>query len=601
MSQPIKKRAPVQLTAGGGFRYENSVAARFLLDLLAGTNALGADFGKVKRVDWQARDLGWLADDLIIACASSSGDRTAGISIKSSQQVTRGGFPKDFLNIAWGQWLGFKTKHKLCDNNDAIVLLTGSLAHEVEGAWSILLSDALKTSPERMVARLAETVADEGAQSSALQRALFESLRCPEEFQSAGYTNDSTIVQLLCRVRLLHFDYEATPSLDNGRALVDCQNILRSGDAEEARELWSRLNAIADDKRAGGSINLASLLGELRDKFDFRDHPDYRRDWEILERSGQDAMADIRTQIAGLSPLARDSDRTTVQTCLERDRACLLVGESGSGKSALAKEIVQTEYPRAIWFAENALDYDTAAAFERGIGISHPLVEVLAAIPGTCLIVFDSIERYSPRALKLACRFLQALLVQDSPQHIYVLVTSQFEPVDRIIRRFVEFGVPSALHTATPLRQPSLDDVQNLVAPIAELQWASLRPELRPLLTNLKILDWVVATARSGTAINSASFVGITNLIDALWERWIEGDTDGLGRSHLLMRLGILDGDTLSASVPRMQLEQSEQAALGSLTSSDLVRLRDERVRFSHDLLGDWARMRVLIGEQSLS
>jgi hypothetical protein len=33
----------------------------------------------------------------------------------------------------------------------------------------------------------------------------------------------------------------------------------------------------------------------------------------------------------------------------------------------------------------------------------------------------------------------------------------------------------------------------------------------------------------------------------------------------------------------------------------DLVRLRDERVRFSHDLLGDWARMRVLVGEQSLA
>src|SRR5262249_34665343 len=41
--------------------------------------------------------------------------------------------------------------------------------------------------------------------------------------------------------------------------------------------------------------------------------------------------------------------------------------------------------------------------------------------------------------------------------------------------------------------------------------------------------------------------------------------------------------------------------ALEALAASDLVRIRDERVRFSHDLLGDWARMRVLVGEQSLS
>ena len=120
-------------------------------------------------------------------------------------------------------------------------------------------------------------------------------------------------------------------------------------------------------------------------------------------------------------------------------------------------------------------------------------------------------------------------------------------------------------------------------------------------MTNLKILDWLVAAARSGKAINPASIISVSYLMDALWERWVEGDTDQLGRSHLIMRLGTLEGDTLLASVPRMQLEQSEQAALGSLTSSDLVRIRDQRVRFTHDMLGDWARLNVLIGEPSLS
>ena len=196
---------------------------------------------------------------------------------------------------------------------------------------------------------------------------------------------------------------------------------------------------------------------------------------------------------------------------------------------------------------------------------------------------------------------MQGILTDNGPHHVHVLLTAQFELADRLIRSFVESGLPSALHKATPLSQPSLLDIQNLVEPIAELQWASLRPELRPLLTNLKILDWVVAAARSGKAINTASFFGITNLIDALWERWVEGDTDRLGRSHLLMRLGVLEGDTLSASVPRMQLDQSEQVALAGLTSSTLVRIHEQRVRFTHDLLGDWARLNVLIGEQNLS
>jgi hypothetical protein len=596
-----KKKAPVQLTAGTGFRNENCIAARFLLDLLAGANGLGADFGKIDRVQWQGRDLGWLADDLVIECSASTGKRAAGISIKSDRQVTSAGFPQDFVGIAWAQWFGVKTERVLRGSNDAVALMVGSLSQDVEDVWSNLLSDALRTTPDRMLARLAEPVAADGSQSSALQRALFASLRCPDELRNEGDASDSAAFQLLCRLLLMRFDFEATPSRDHDHALRDCQNILRSGDTDEAKSLWSRLIAIADANRAGGSLDLAGLLAELRDEFDLRDHPDYQRHWEVLDRSSRELMADIRSQISGLARLPRDDARAKVLDCLNRDRACFLVGESGSGKSALAKQIGEADYGRCVWFAETTIDSDTEAAFEREIGIAHPLCEILAASPEPCLVVFDSFERYSPRAQRLAHRWMQALLAENGPNHVHLLVTGQIEPALKLIRSFIEAGLPAALHRTTPLELPSADDVQTLVAPISEVQWASLRPELRPLLTNLKILDWLVAAARSGKAINPASIIGVSYLVDALWERWVEGDTDQLGRSHLLIRLGTLEGDTLLASVQRVQLEQSEQAALGSLTSSDLVRIRDQRVRFTHDMLGDWARLKVLIGESGLS
>jgi hypothetical protein len=596
-----KKKAPVQLTAGTGFRNENCIAARFLLDLLAGTNSLGEKFGKIDRVQWQGRDLGWFADDLVIECSASAGKRTAGISIKSDRQVTAAGFPPDFVSIAWAQWFGIKTERTLRGSDDAVVLMVGSLSQDVEDAWSNLISDALITTPDRMLARLVEPEVADGSQSSALQRQLFASLHCPHELRDEGDASDAAALRLLCHVRLMRFDFEATPSRDHDHALRNCQNVLRSGDAEEAKSLWSRLVAIADATRAGGSLDLAGLLAELRDEFDLRDHPDYRRDWEVLDRSSRELMADIRSQISSLAPLPRNEARAKVLDCLNRDHACFLVGESGSGKSALAKQIGEAAYGRCVWLVDIMVDCDTEAAFERDIGIAHPLSEVLAASPEPSLIVFDSFERYSPRAQRLVHRWIQALLAENGPQHVHLLLTSQIEPASKLIRSFIEAGLPAALRRTTPLNLPSADDVQSLVAPISELQWASLRPELRPLLTNLKILDWMVAAALSGKVINPASIISVSYLMDALWERWVEGDTDQLGRSHLIMRLGTLEGDTLLASVPRIQLEQSEQAALGSLTSSDLVRIRDQRVRFTHDLLGDWARLNVLIGEPGLS
>jgi hypothetical protein len=387
-----------------------------------------------------------------------------------------------------------------------------------------------------------------------------------------------------------HFDFGTTPSRDHVQALADCHSALRSGDASDAERLWRSLNSIADDHRpAGGSLDLPSLLAELRGEFDLRDHPDYQHDWEILHRSSQELMADVRLQIADLAPLARVDERATIQCRRSAQRGCLLVGESGCGKSALAREIAQASYQRVVWIAETTLDYDTAGQFERGINISHSLAEVLTALPTSCLVVFDGIERYPPRALHLACRIMQELLAETGTEHVHVLVMTQFETANRLIRSFVEFGVPRAMHDATVINRPSEDDVANLVLSIAELRWASLRPELRPLLTNLKVLDWVVAAARSRSVTSDSSFIGLTTLIDALWERWVQGDTDGLGRSHVLMHVGMLEGDTLSPGVRRMQLEYSEQAALATLATSNLIRIRDERVRFAHDLLGDWS------------
>ena len=241
MQESVKRKAPVHVTGGGGFRYENAVAAQFLLDLLAGTNALGVEFGRITRIDWQARDAGWLGDDLAVTCKPLGAGRTAAISIKSAQQVTRTGFPQNFVATAWAQWFGVKTERKLHGTNDAVVLVTGSLAPDMKDAWSNLLRDALVTTPERMAARLSPSTPGDGSQSSALQRTLFESLRCPAELRSYGDASDESTADLMRHLRLHHFDFEAVPSRDHAAALADCQRLLTSGDAAEAQSLWDRV------------------------------------------------------------------------------------------------------------------------------------------------------------------------------------------------------------------------------------------------------------------------------------------------------------------------------------------------------------------------
>ena len=275
-----KKKAPVSLTGGKGFRYENSVAARFLLDMLTGKNSLGSEFGRVIRVDWQARDSGWLADDLAIACRTAGGDeRAAGISVKSYQQLTRNGFDPEFVRIGWRQWLNQQTGRQFTRGADAIVLATSDLAGDVGRAWSELLSQALTAAPERVVGRLQEA-RGRGSQSSKIQRAIFNSLRFPDDLDRSQDTELKDRVLLLRDIRVLAKDYNLPSSSDQAQALLDCQSCLVSRNTSEAGTLWDRLVGVADEKRpVGGSLDLPSLLTTLRNQFQFVDHPDFSADW----------------------------------------------------------------------------------------------------------------------------------------------------------------------------------------------------------------------------------------------------------------------------------------------------------------------------------
>lgn len=168
-----KKKAPVKLTGGAGFVYEDHIAARLLLDMLAGTNILGSDFGAIEKIDWQTRDMHWLADDLGVTCNTTNGTRAIGLSIKSDKQVKTSGFPDSFVEIAWAQWLGKGTPRKLKDSDDAVALITGALAANVESAWSGLLPQLLDVAPERIVSRLSASGEDDGVQASQIQRNLW--------------------------------------------------------------------------------------------------------------------------------------------------------------------------------------------------------------------------------------------------------------------------------------------------------------------------------------------------------------------------------------------------------------------------------------------
>jgi len=135
--------------------------------------------------------------------------------------VTRGGFPRAFVEIAWRSGSASTRSVLLREDRDATVLVTGGLAQDVERAWSTTLREALQTSPDRMVERLTAAEDEDGSQSSRVQRDLVASFACPEALRTPDRSDAASLVCLLRHLRLISFDYQRPTSRDRGLALAD--------------------------------------------------------------------------------------------------------------------------------------------------------------------------------------------------------------------------------------------------------------------------------------------------------------------------------------------------------------------------------------------
>jgi hypothetical protein len=111
------------------------------------------------------------------------------------------------------------------------------------------------------------------------------------------------------------------------------------------------------------------------------------------------------------------------------------------------------------------------------------------------------------------------------------------------------------------------------------------------------VVDWVLRT-NIGQSLSEdpRRYIGETDLINSIWVHWI-GDNRRLERDRLLRKLGEHEGEKLSGAVTVDSVDQTELQLLDDMSREDLVRIELPSVRFTHDLIGDWARFRVLAGQ----
>jgi hypothetical protein len=579
----------VETTGGAGFNFEDGVAAFFLAAMLGGIHPYGTDLGTIEGLAWQTRGDGWRLDDLAVRFNGPSRG-TLALSVKSDRQVTAAGFPRQFTEAAWEQYSDTNSSNPFVLHRDLFGLVVGALAGTVLEAWQTLFRALRFGDTSRIAARYSSQ-----GESSEIGRTLLRS------FVSAKHPELTEAVSIVRNVRLYHFDFKAGGSQSAAFAIWVCQVALRSGDPSEARALWRRLVGVAAEHReSGGSIDIPALVAIVRVEFELKDRIDHAAEWHRLDRRSSERAEDVIDSIAERLSLVRHDIINDLRAILSEGQCILLAGEGGSGKSALAKRLATGShlFQRCLWLDATSLDHDSMDEVDRHLGISTPLTDMLAECThsSSCLIL-DGLETFTPRSIARVAVILKGLAPNPAARGWTIVATTRPQGIIQARLAFQRADIAADGLSVRYIDGPTEAECSAVLATSRRLNAWLVRRELRAGIRNFKLLDWILRDADTVSEVEVAGWVGVSHVVDSLWQRWVGTDAASAARSGVMKTLARLEGEGLQHGIGLSRLQVGELAALADLESRELLRLKDERIWFRHDMLADWARLRILVEE----
>jgi hypothetical protein len=576
-----KDVASTKATGGGGYTFADKVAAGFLAQMLRRKFPLEPELGAMSALHFETRDVGNVLDDLLLILKHGQDETTCAVSVKSNRQLTKAGFNAEFVRDAWEQWQrgagsGFDPLE------DILGLIAGIIDEPTLHEWQELQKQAASTTPDRLVARLK----DDG-QLSATQRKIFESLRKSPD----GAERDAAeTARLVSRLRVLRFSDNS-----EGNFINLCAEIVRDGTSAEGAKLWSRLLHLAAENRAtGGYFDLPKLIRVLRPDFELQDHPDFRNDWGKITSVASENIKSVRNVIGSGIQLDRQAEKARLKGEVDAHNVVVITGESGSGKSAAVAQLISAggTFNRIIWLRAEQLSKASQAELAQAFGLTHTVPELIASsAANNGVLVVDALEKYEGEARRRAIELLRA--VRDERFAGWkVIVTCQPQAVKPTIDALMEVRITGA--ETVDFENPKLEEIFDAVEALPAVRTLLVRAELQPILRNLTVLDWVLRMDVAQRFSTSRPWIGETELIDCIWDRWLGPETMKLARDALLRTLGKREGERLSGAVHVDSIPPGELPLLGVLAHEGLIRVEGPSVQFAHDLMGDWVRYRIL-------
>ncbi|MXY37111.1 MAG: AAA family ATPase [Dehalococcoidia bacterium] len=566
--------SPPTATGGAGYVYEDEVGAYFTAAMLTGATAVEGVTGRIVRLDFQTASLGWALDDLLVTFESSSGElRRIGISAKSGRQFAGATADPDFVRRAWldlrSQDGHFRPQH------DIVALATPTMSQRARDAYQRLRELVTTRQPGEVAASLVGL--------SNPQRTLWESLRYPPE---ESVDDEASPEELLAHMRVFDLDFGGDSRPAMFRALEWCGSAL--ADPAEHEKLWNRLLRLsAETRRAGGSLDRSTVLKRTKD-FALRDFPPHELAWAAARNMTRRSLEAVREHVGVDGHLSCREFVDAIQNASER--LVLLHGVAGCGKTAVAKAWLAAAGQDAVWL--NARD--CAAAVDGSLlGVRMP--ELVRAHAAPVAIVVDGLDReFQTEAFVALAELIRGIRGADDSD-ARVVITAQTHEWQRIGAELENRNASAAWSevTVSPLQDTEINE---LLIHMPHLLRVAVQSRVTSVFRNLKMLDVV---ARSGVAASLGS--AVSNESDVA-ELFSDAIVRGLGerragREQTAMSIAEATADRVVADLALDSIGRPDY--IDDLERDGLLVQWQGRIRFEHELYGDWVRLKILLSHEA--
>jgi hypothetical protein len=591
-----KNVASPKSTGGGGFLFEDKVCAWFVVHMLSDDLPLEPAFGPIVRLDFQTRPDGWFFDDILLTAGHGDDARRCAFSIKSNTQFGVATAPSEFVETAWEQYL--REGSAVFDPaRDLMGLITTPLDGELRASLDFVQSCASDLTSDLLPGRNAE---EEWA--SKARRNLFESFRCPSALANKKGVTNADIGRLLSRLRFMQFDFESKVSDSEKLAIELCRKALRSGEHEDARAMWATILAVTAGRRTtAGSIGRRDLMEQLAGRFRLLELPNCRDDWHRLQLLAASNMGQLRDVIGEQIQLVPAKVLAALPDALESHSGAIVLGPSGVGKSGAAKAFataLAADGEHVLWFNAASFDKTDFAAFQAPLQLAHPIQDLLHSVASKSgLMVLDGLDRlYSPTAFRIVATLIHAAIPDNRAALWRIIVTCQTQEWSRLRDNLLSAGVRVRDWPCLEVETWLPDDLAPVWDAIPGTARLKLQKKLQPLWGNLKILDLLATGIGGGADVETSGWVGETNVATWYWQSYVRSGFDRHVQERFAIGLAEKEANELRSTFALDLFSESELGPFEALRQSGVCQSTpDGRIKFSHDLFGDWARLHVLI------